>query len=426
MNIYLDMVGCRLNQSEIESMANMIRSQGHEIISESQQADVIIINTCCVTAKAAADSRKMIRHVARRSNGQVIVTGCWSTLFSNEAFTLPNVAKVVPNQEKSNLVVELLGVPAEVIAESPLIRLPLPGERRRTRAFIKIQDGCNDHCTFCITRLARGRSSSMPISLIERDIQAAIVGGAKEIVITGVQLGSWGRDLNPELSLKDLISGLLKDERIKRLRLSSIEPWDLYASFFELWQDPRLCRHLHIPLQSGCVSTLRRMARRITPPEYNALVDQARDMVPGIAITTDVIAGFPGETDADFEESLVFIEAMGFAGGHVFSYSAMQGTPAASYSDQVPHAIRKDRNCRLRLSLNVSSTRFKERCIGHVYQVLWEKVEQQGAGVWLRGLTDTYLPVVCEGTLEDWNTISNVEVMEIDKENNLLGRSLEN
>ncbi len=410
MKIYFDMVGCRLNQSEIELMANLLRSQGHEILPDSHNADIIIVNTCCVTVKAAAESRKIIRRAARGLTVPVIVTGCWATMFAKEALALPNVVKAVPNHKKADLVADILGVPASVLEKSQFIRKPLLGERHRTRAFIKVQDGCDNHCTFCITCLARGSSKSTSIALIERDIKAAIQGGVQEIVLTGVQLGSWGKDMNPKAKLRSLLERILSNHEIKRLRLSSIEPWDIDASFFELWQDKRFCRHLHIPLQSGSARILNRMARKTNPDEYQALIESARMAIPGIAITTDIIAGFPGETAADFEESMTFVQLMNFAGGHVFTYSAMPGTPAATFAGQVEYAERKNRNRLIKSVLAKSSKKYKEGSIGETYDVLWEKAKPVDSVWQLSGLTDTYQRVVCTSSVQLTNSISRVRI----------------
>jgi threonylcarbamoyladenosine tRNA methylthiotransferase MtaB len=212
-----------------------------------------------------------------------------------------------------------LQFPPETFDLEPLARQPVPGGRLRTRAFIKVQDGCDNRCTFCITTLARGAGRSLPVEAILADINAALAGGAQEIVLTGVHLGSWGQDFETPQKIRDLIETILAEAPVIRLRLSSLEPWDLEADFFSLWQDQRLARHLHLPLQSGSAATLRRMARKTTPEDFARLVAAAREHIPEVAITTDVIAGFPGESEAEFAESLEFVRQMNFAGGHVFT-----------------------------------------------------------------------------------------------------------
>ena len=330
MKVFLDTVGCRLNQSEIEAMARQFRAAGHEIVAGAGDADLVVVNTCTVTSQAASDSRQKVRQAVRLGADQVVLTGCWSTLEPEQALALPNVHKIFPNDQKDELVKDLLGLPEPEFELEPLARQPLPGIHMRTRAFTKVQDGCDNHCTFCITTLARGEGLSRSIPDVMKDIQAALLGGTREIVLTGVHLGSWGNDRAGKTGkLTDLIHTILAETDVPRLRLSSLEPWDIDEDFFGLWQDPRLCRHLHLPLQSGSAGVLRRMARKVTPRSYADLLAAARNAIPGIAITTDLIAGFPGETEEEFAETLEFVENMEFSGGHVFTYSARAGTAAA-------------------------------------------------------------------------------------------------
>jgi threonylcarbamoyladenosine tRNA methylthiotransferase MtaB len=195
MKIYLDTIGCRLNQAEIEHMAQQFRVAGHTLAGEPAGADLAVVNTCAVTAEAAADSRQKIRHAARRGAGKIIVTGCWSTLQPEVAADLLQVVRVVPNERKDSLVAEALGLPRQAFELEPIARQPLPGLHQRTRAFIKVQDGCNNACTFCITTVARGAGRSLPVASVLADVRAALAGGAQEIVLTGVHLGSWGHDL---------------------------------------------------------------------------------------------------------------------------------------------------------------------------------------------------------------------------------------
>lgn len=422
MNFYFDMVGCRLNQSEIERMANQLHALGHAILSDPTQADVIIINTCCVTAKAAADSRKMIRHYASNHDSKLVVTGCWGTLFSEEAISLPGVTHVVANPQKENLVKDLLSGVTNLFNDYQYRRHPIPGNRQRTRAFIKVQDGCDEHCTYCITRIARGESKSLPFEMIKKEVNAAIEGEVKEIVLSGVQLGSWGKDLEPKQRIGDLIASILEDERLARLRLSSIEPWDLYPEVFELWKDSRLCRHLHIPLQSGSEKILKRMARRIKPAAYQTLIDQAREEITGIAITTDIIVGFPGETDEDFQESIEFVTKMQFSGGHVFSFSAMPGTYAATLLDQVAPALRKNRSQIMRDAFSESQERFLGKNLGQIANVLWEKIDHKNGKTYLSGLTDNYIRVLAECSEDLRNKISPVKLIDLDHQGNMIGK----
>jgi threonylcarbamoyladenosine tRNA methylthiotransferase MtaB len=413
MKIFLDTIGCRLNQAEIESLARQFRAAGHEIVASAEDADLAVINTCTVTSNAASDSRAAIRRASRLGLGEVVVTGCWATLEPDKAAGLPGVRKIVPNLQKERLAADLLGLPQEFFDLEPLARQPLPGLHARTRAFIKAQDGCDNACTFCITTLARGASRSRPVEHILADVRSALDGGAKEIVLTGVHLGSWGLDLPSPRHLADLISTLIARTSVPRLRLSSLEPWDLDADFFSLWQDGRLCRHLHLPLQSGSGTVLRRMARKTTPGSFAALVQAARLAIPELAITTDVIAGFPGETEAEFSETLEFINAMNFAGGHVFSYSARPGTPAARMNNQVELAIRKERNAILQALFKETARSYRLQFIGRKFPVLWEATGQLSDLGWqLEGLTDNYIRVKAVAPEPRWNRLDSVELIE--------------
>ncbi len=413
MKVYLDSIGCRLNQAEIERYAHQFHAAGHTLVPHPEEADLAVVNTCAVTQAAASDSRQKIRQAARAGVNEVIVTGCWSTLKPEQAATLPGVSQVVPNPEKDRLVPDLLQVPAEIFEQEPVERELIPGARLRTRAFIKVQDGCDNRCTFCVTTLARGAGHSRPVSEIVRDIRTAQRGaeGAQEIVLTGVHLGSWGQDFEHGMHLHQLVRAILDETDVPRLRLSSLEPWDLNSEFFNLWQDKRVCRHLHLPLQSGCGTTLRRMARKTTPDSFAKLVQEARAAVPGMAITTDVITGFPGESDEEFEQSLAFIRQLQFAGGHAFTYSARPGTAAARMPGQVPVAVRKERNARVREVFSLGALDYQSRFVGQVLPVLWESATGLGPEGWhLSGLTDNYLRVNVLGPRQMWNQITPVRL----------------
>jgi threonylcarbamoyladenosine tRNA methylthiotransferase MtaB len=414
LKVYLDSVGCRLNQSEIEAYARQFYAAGHVLAPTAQDADLVVVNTCAVTEAAASDSRQKIRQAARSGAQKIIVTGCWSTLDPQEAAALQGVSQVVPNAVKDRLVPDLL----QVFDLEPLARMPVPGARQRTRAFIKVQDGCNNRCTFCVTTIARGAARSRTIAEVLTDVGGVLnsspghaipdspwpssisnplqisPGAAQEIVLTGVHLGSWGHDLQPRSILYHLVQAILQQTETPRLRLSSLEPWDLEEEFFSLWEDTRLCRHLHLPLQSGCTATLRRMRRKTKPDDFARLVETARRLIPDVAITTDLIAGFPGEDEAEFAESLAFVQAMRFAGGHVFTYSARPGTEAARQAAQVPHPLRKARGARLRAVLAESAGVYQAGFLGQELAVLWESATGLGPQGWqLSGLTDNYLRV---------------------------------
>ena len=417
MKVFLDMVGCRLNQSEIETYARQFQQSGHDVVEQPGQADLVVVNTCAVTQAAASDSRQKIRQAAQAGAQQIVVTGCWSTLDPQGAAALAGVSAVVPNGIKDDLVLNVLQVPAEIFEREVVEREPLPGARLRTRAFIKVQDGCDNRCTFCVTTLARGQGRSRTQKQVIADIQAALAGGAQEIVLTGVHLGSWGHDFVSPLHLRDLITTVLAETDIPRLRLSSLEPWDLESDFFSLWQNPRLCRHLHLPLQSGSATVLRRMARKTTPESFQALLEAARRAVPSMAITTDVIVGFPGETEHEFAESRAYIEAANFAGGHVFSYSARAGTAAARMPGQVPQKVRKQRSAELHTLFAQSAAAYARSFVGQEVGVLWENNAAFGPAGWrMSGLTDNYLRVTAYAPQHLWNQITPVWLEQYSKD----------
>jgi threonylcarbamoyladenosine tRNA methylthiotransferase MtaB len=411
MKIYLDMIGCRLNQSEIEILARQFSAAGHNLVPDPAEADLAVVNTCTVTSAAAADSRKTIRRIARSGVKNIISTGCWSELYPEQALDLPGVIKVVSNAEKSRLVSDLLTLDPGKIDQEPLQRIMIPGIRQRTRAFIKAQDGCRHHCTFCVTTIARGKSRSESAATIIKEINSAVQAGFKEVVLTGVQLGSWGKDLKLDLGLHDLVLQVLKETDVPRLRLSSIEPWDVGPLLIELLLEERVSRHLHLPLQSGSGATLRRMARAINPTKYALLVENIRSVVPEIALTTDILVGFPGETEAEFKESYDFISQMDFSGGHVFSYSAREGTPAADYPGQIPHPLRKKRSAEIRKLLDDSAESYRRRFLGSELEVLWEQMDDKSQVA--IGLTDNYLHVEAYASRKVWNTFSRTKIIEV-------------
>jgi threonylcarbamoyladenosine tRNA methylthiotransferase MtaB len=410
MKVYLDTVGCRLNQAEIEQYARQFRIAGHTLVAEASQADLAVVNTCAVTGAAESDSRQKIRQIQRQGKAQIIATGCWATL-QPEA-QLPNVISIVPNAIKDQLVPDLLEVPAQIFDLEPIERQPLPGLRQRTRLFIKVQDGCDNRCTFCVTTLARGPGRSRTIPEILKELQST--EEVKEIVLTGVHLGSWGTDFTQPARLQNLIEAILSETDFPRIRLSSLEPWDLDPDFFQLWENQRLCRHLHLPLQSGSAATLRRMGRKTTPRSFGELVAVIRGAIPDMAITTDLISGFPGETEAEFNESLEFVRQLAFAGGHVFSYSARPGTAAARMPAQVPNGLRKERTKRLRAIFDEARMTYQERFLGQVLSVLWENASGLNDQGWsLSGLTSNYLRVRATAERSLCNQISPVRISEM-------------
>lgn len=394
--VALDFVGCRLNEAEIEQMARQFAEQGDAITRDMQEADVLVFNTCAVTTDAARKSRQMIIQAGKANpQAQVVVTGCHAELAPEQLARLPGVTQVIGNRQKDSLVRQVSGEDAPLYEREPLSREALrPGTLGRTRAFVKVQDGCNNRCTFCVTTLLRGEARSRPPHEIVDEVNLLMDAGYCEIVLTGVHLGSYGHDLGQPCGLHHLVERLLRDTPVPRLRLSSLEPWDLDAGFFDLWADKRLCPHIHLPLQSGCNATLRRMARRTTQETFAALVDAARARIPDLALTGDIIVGFPGETEAEFAESLSFSRSMGFAHLHVFSYSSRPGTAAARMPGHVSTELKKARAVRMMALSDELWQAFQAQRVGRRYDVLWESAH--GAtpdGLVWSGLTGNYLRV---------------------------------
>ncbi len=425
MKVFLDMVGCRLNQSEIERYASQFRLAGHSLTSDPRQADLVVINTCTVTSAAASDSRQKIRQAARAGAQQLIITGCLATLEPGETASLPGVSRIIGNLQKDDLVPTVLNLSPAIFEHNTIQREPIPGARLRTRAFIKAQDGCDNFCTYCVTRQARGGGRSRSIKDILLDIQAALEGGTQEIVLTGVHLGSWGYDFAHPSHLQVLTREILASTDTPRLHLSSLEPWDISPDFFNLWQDHRLCRHLHLPLQSGCGQTLKRMGRKITPSAYAELIHEARRKIPDISITTDIITGFPGETEDEFRESADFVKAMCFSGAHVFTFSPRQGTPAAGMPSQIPFDVAKQRNSLMRIITKESADEFYSGYINRDAKVLMEKASSVDHHLWqLSGLSDNNLRIHAISPTPCRNQIVNVHITHFDGDN-LLGEILQ-
>lgn len=411
MNIFFDCVGCRLNQSEIEKLATQIAGKGYRIVSNASQADIVVINTCAVTSAASSDSRQKIRQALTHCHARIIITGCYATLEPRQIFSDPTRIQVVPNSKKEQIANDLVQPPFEGLVhdanKSP--RVTLPGKHKRTRAFIKVQEGCDNTCTFCVTRIARGRSRSQSVKEIYADIDAAVLGGANEIVLTGTNLGSWGRDFDNPSSLTHLISDIQKKYHEIRIRLSSLEPWDFDPTMIEVMEGPGFCRHLHLPIQSGCDAVLRLMDRPVSIAKYAHLLDTIRRRIPEIAITTDIMVGFPGEGDLEFKSSLEFIERMEFAGGHVFRFSPRPGTPASNFSNKVNVKISKERSQMMRNVLRISSDNYHRQFTGNTTRVLWERFRNSKNELKLLcGLTDNYMKVEAESAVDLQNSFSEV------------------
>lgn len=414
MKVFLNMVGCRLNQAEIEQLALSLTEAGVEVVSNAEDADEIVINTCCVTAKASADSRKMLRHHrAHYPNARVIGTGCWVSISNDKPAERQQVLDLAyDNANKDQILMDLLdkGVPGRLGLSQTR---PDLGSRNRTRGFVKVQDGCDNRCAYCLTQVARGRSVSSGADMVIEYVRKLQNLGVKEVILTGVQLGSWGKDLSPRRSLNDLVSTILAQTDIPRVRLSSIEPWDVTPELIGLFENPRLCPHLHIPLQSGSDDILRKMNRPVNTVRFREILGTIRGLKPDFALTTDIICGFPGETEDLFEQSLDFIRDCRFSGGHVFPFSALKGTAAFEMEGQVQHAIRRERTTRVRQCLDEAERAFARRRSGQSAVVLFEaKAEVQEKWYW-QGWTEDFLRVLAPSTENLHNQIRCVTLGEL-------------
>ncbi len=467
MRVYLESLGCRLNYAEMSALGRRLEAAGHELIASAGQADLCVLNSCAVTDEAARKSRQLARQLAHRNpHARLVVTGCYATLEGEAAGALPNVSLVVGNARKDDLaaLVEAEGrklhpdsegreakdegaapnctgsstfgagwAPAEgqtgkgpsrssegapgpcgmaAMAGGAGLLAASPLSRSRTRTFVKVQDGCRNRCTYCIVTVARGDERSQPIAEVVEEVTALDREGCQEVVLTGVHLGAYGRDRGE--TLRALIRTLLAETRVSRLRLSSLEPFDLDPAFFDLWaeSDGRLMPHLHLPAQSGSATVLRRMARHVpvsAPGQegvagFEALVESARAHIPGLTITTDLIAGFPGERESDFAETVAFARRVGFAHIHVFPYSARRGTAAAQFDGQVPEPERRRRSQVLRdLDVELGQT-VRRGHVGEIRPVLWEHPVGQHNAVRLP------LPVTAPGQADSYNLKEGREV----------------
>ena len=425
MKVFLNMVGCRLNQAEIEHLALSLTESGVEVVSNPEEADEIVINTCCVTAKASADSRKMLRHhKALFPNAHVIGTGCWVSTSKDKLTERQQMLdQAYDNTQKEQILLDLIEKASPEIFGSGYYR-PNLGSRNRTRGFVKVQDGCDNRCAYCLTQVARGKSVSTDANSVIAYSRKLHNLGVKEIVLTGVQLGSWGKDLLPRQSIGDLVKKLLDQTETTRIRLSSIEPWDVSPELISLFEDPRLCPHLHIPLQSGSDEILRKMNRPMNTARFREILKHIRGANPDIAITTDIICGFPGETEEIFDHSLEFLRDCQFSGGHVFPFSALQGTTAFTMEAQVPHSIRRERTTTVRQVLDEAERAFISRRLGKTAKVLFEgKAKFQGEWIW-QGWSEDFLKVFAPSEEDLHNQILIVQMDELTTSGEIIAHAI--
>ncbi|MCO6451595.1 MAG: tRNA (N(6)-L-threonylcarbamoyladenosine(37)-C(2))-methylthiotransferase MtaB [Caldilineales bacterium] len=395
-NVYLTTLGCRLNEAEVAAWARDFQAAGHRVVEAPAQADIMLLNTCAVTSEAARKSRQFVNRLHRQNPAaRLVISGCYAELEPSSVAVLTGVDLVIGNQEKSRLV-ERVSAELDLHAMPELAANPdgvhvYPGSR--TRAFVKAQDGCRNRCTFCIVTIARGEERSRTSAEIVDEINALHGAGYQEVVLTGVHLGGYGSDLGTDL--KELVATILDHTNIPRLRLSSLEPWDIPPDFWELWGNARLMPHLHLPLQSGCDATLQRMARRCDTDTYAELVASARAAIPGLTLTTDLIVGFPGEDEAEWADTRDYVQEIGFGHIHIFTYSARSGTTAARMRGQIPGEVRRARSREMHAIAAEMKRTHLRHFSGDIRPVLWEGRGEPEAGGQARwsGYTDNYLRV---------------------------------
>ena len=434
-------LGCKLNQSESDQMARRLAEAGVRLVPFGEAADLCLINSCTVTHIGDRKSRQLIRQAVRANpEAFVAVAGCYAELETESVAAIPGVGAVLGNRGKERLV-EVLREKGLDLGNGQI----LPGssvwladatqaagrEARpaaRTRAFVKIQEGCDNRCSYCIVPQARGKGRSRPGDEVVGEIRALSAEGCREIVLTGVNITAYGRDRGSAdsakiargMGLHGLIERILAETELSRLRLSSLQPEDWDPRFCDLWRSGRLCRQLHLSLQSGSDPVLRRMHRRYNGDRYRRIVGEARDALPGVAITTDVIVGFPGETEAEQLETESFLRDIGFAGLHLFKYSPRAGTAAAEMAGQVDPRVKQDRSRRLIDLGREMGDGFRAGFEGSVLSVLWEeRVPEAEARKLLNdasevpcwsGLSDNYIRVYARNPREVVGTIGGARV----------------
>jgi len=410
--------GCRATQADGAALEAMLAAGGLNAASERAAADLVVLNTCTVTSSADEDVRQTIRRVHRENPAaRILVTGCYAQRAPEELAALPGVEWVVGNSHKMQIAGLVTiggdlpnGAPyhgnihvGDIFAQTDFLSAPVDDAAGdRTRPNLKIQDGCNNRCSFCIIPFVRGRSRSAPADRVVEQVRS-LATRYREVVLSGINLGRWGREPGSRMRLADLLRRLLAETDIARLRLSSVEPMDFSDDLLGLMgASPRIAKHIHAPLQSGSDRILRRMHRKYRPRHYADRILRARALMPDAAIGADVMAGFPGETDADFDESFRFIAALPFTYLHVFTYSERPGTPAAHDPEPVPMQVRKERNRALRELAAGKNRSFRERMVGNVLPAV--TLHEAGAA-----LTDNYLNVELARRREP-NTIVEVRI----------------
>lgn len=393
-------LGCKVNQADTASMENLFLRSGHQLVSFDGEADVYIINTCVVTNTGQRKSRQTIHRAIRKNpNALIVVTGCYPQTAAEEVKAIAGVDMIIGNQDRAQIVqlveerlahrqTDTLDAVHKLTASTAFEEMAAGDITDKTRAFLKIQEGCNQFCTYCIIPYARGPLRSRSLESIRTETQRLISAGFKEIVLIGIHLGCYGKENPDGPTLYDAVKTVLDVPGVQRLRLGSLESVEVEPRLLTLMQeDARFCRHLHLPLQSGCDKTLQAMHRPYTTAKFKTLLADIKTRVPDIAITTDVIVGFPGETEADFETTCKFAESCGFSKLHIFPFSARKGTPAEKFAGAVTEAVKKERADILgRIDETMHKT-FLQAMVGQTAEVLFE---QPAGEDYFEGLTGNY------------------------------------
>lgn len=391
-------LGCKLNLADSNEIGRELAAAGYDVIDHLAEADAVVVNTCSVTHVADQKSRRLIRSVRRIAPGAVVtVTGCFPQTAGEERVRELGADFVsgTRDADKADLVRFITAARPSLPAGQAS---PQPSAGFSTRAFVKAQEGCNDVCAFCIVPRTRHREESRSVERVVAEVRHAVeVDGACEVVITGTQLGAWGRDLDPPLAPHDLIAGILEHTEVARLRFSSLQPQDITPQLLALWSDPRLMPHFHLALQSGSETILQSMRRRYTAAEYRDAVARIRAAVPGAAITTDVIAGFPGESEEDFEATLRLCDELSLSRIHAFPYSQRSGTLATRLPGQLSPEVKKGRMQRLLALAGELQRRHADAHAGEIRPVLWESEAETPQGPGWHGYTDNYIAVYAPG-----------------------------
>lgn len=393
-------LGCKVNQADTASMENLFLRSGHQLVSFDGEADVYIINTCVVTNTGQRKSRQTIHRAIRKNpNALIVVTGCYPQTAAEEVKAIAGVDMIIGNQDRAQIVqlveerlahrqTDTLDAVHKLTASTAFEEMAAGDITDKTRAFLKIQEGCNQFCTYCIIPYARGPLRSRSLESIRTETQRLISAGFKEIVLIGIHLGCYGKENPDGPTLYDAVKTVLDVPGVQRLRLGSLESVEVEPRLLTLMQeDARFCRHLHLPLQSGCDKTLQAMHRPYTTAKFKTLLADIKNMVPDIAITTDVIVGFPGETEADFETTCKFAESCGFSKMHIFPFSARKGTPAEKFAGAVTEAVKKERADILGRIDETMHKAFLQAMVGQTAEVLFE---QPAGEDYFEGLTGNY------------------------------------